>query len=379
MFALLFSKRLGEPLSLSLFLLIYFPFRVYPQMHSFVCLGMGFCVYRFWFVAGKLGFSTQRSQRTQRPQRFFLCVLCDLCVTKAAQQKATPIKHRLKSAKLMTKFYLFINRKQTTCMIHSSIHHYKTSTHDYQHGLSLLELTIVLLILMALASLTLPSFTEVPRYAQCTATKSTMKAIRDALLGGIDGPGYVADVGDFPATLDALFNMPANYCTSNPSIITLVACTADGGTWQTVTVYNPVTGRGWRGPYLQESIAVSIALTGNFALNTHVNPSINVADSIIPDSFSNGAGIRNPIIIQNPGDDAVPDGNDCSVDVTGGTDPNECYRLVSAGADGILDTPLADANVSAATRADDLVLYLGISEPTAILPANDQTGCILTD
>lgn len=297
---------------------------------------------------------------------------------------------------IITKANLLINRILTICMIHSSTQHYK-KTSQYQHGLTLLELTIVLLILMALAGLTLPSFTEVPRYAQCTATKSTMKAIRDALLGNIDGPGYVADIGYFPTSLTALFTLPS-YC-SDRSITTAAACATASETWQPEDEFNPVTGKGWRGPYMQDVITIKATdlADGNFEDPTtvalsHISPPIAPGDAVILDSFAHGS-VRRPIILQNPGDDATPDGNDCSIDVTGGTDPNECYRLVSAGANGVIDTKLADATGSdntvtppnSRTRGDDLILYLKIPDPTAITTDpddttffnRDQTGCVL--
>jgi ABC-type lipoprotein release transport system permease subunit len=90
----------------------------------------------------------------------------------------------------------------------------------HQLGLTLLELTIVLLIIMAMAGLILPSFNEVPAYAQCTATKSTMKAIRDALLGNVAGAGYVEDMGFFPVQFEPVFYILG---VSFGTIITLLA------------------------------------------------------------------------------------------------------------------------------------------------------------
>ncbi len=247
-----------------------------------------------------------------------------------------------------------------------------------QQGLSLLELVIVLLILVALSGLVLPMFQETPKYAQCVATRSSMKAIRDAIMGNIDGPGYLADLGEFPVSIAAL-STKTDYCVGDLTKTTPATCTAAGNTWKTLPVFNPVIGMGWRGPYLQDfSTGSAAALTGgNFNATTHVLPVINPTDAVILDSFPHGASARRPIVLQNPGDDSPTDGNDCSIDVAGAISPDDCIRLVSAGSDGVLNTSLADAKASA--RGDDVVLYLKIADPSPVSPANDQTGCVLTD
>ncbi len=272
-------------------------------------------------------------------------------------------------------------------MTESSITHQQLNPLNKQNGLTLLELTIVLLIMMALAGLVLPTFNEVPAYAQCTATKSTMKAIRDALLGNVAGVGYVDDIGDFPDSLTKL--LLQNYCDADPSItgepVTTsmeTACTTASGTMQKQDKFNPVTDAGWRKPYMQEVATINTALDldASFLSTTYVAPVIVDKTVVVYDSFSHNQGVRTPVIIQNPGIDSPTDGNDCvSTDIAGISDPNDCIRLVSAGANGVIDTPLADAKATVLNRGDDVILYLKISDPTAIAPEDDQTGCSLTD
>lgn len=226
-----------------------------------------------------------------------------------------------------------------------------------------------------MAGLILPSFNEVPAYAQCTATKSTMKAVRDALLGNVSGPGYVEDMGFYPVSLNAL--VQDSYC-SDRAYTNSATCIAASETWQAEDPFSPVTNRGWRGSYLQESVALVATdlADGNFENPTipalsHISPYLAVGDLAILDSFSHG-GARRPIIIQKP---PVPV-------TTPPTDPDKFVRLVSAGQDGVLQTALAVHPVPATGitgRGDDLILYLKISDPTSILPKDDQTGCSLTD
>lgn len=235
---------------------------------------------------------------------------------------------------------------------------------NIQKGLSLIELTIVLLIMMALAGLILPSFNEVPAYAQCTATKSTMKAIRDALLGDISGGGYVDDMGEFPDSLTELFTPPPPFSCSDPSKTDQASCETAGETWQSEKLFNPVTGMGWRGPYMQEvtTINASSVTGGNFDLTatplTHIDPPVVAGDTGVLGSFVKN-GVRRPIVIQNSTTNFV--------------------RLVSAGRDGELSSPITDLTLVATVRKDDLVLYLKISDPTPIAAEDDQTGCSLTD
>ncbi|MGR9114696.1 MAG: hypothetical protein ACU85E_02940 [Gammaproteobacteria bacterium] len=181
-----------------------------------------------------------------------------------------------------------------------------------QSGVTLLELAIVLLVLVALAGLAIPYFSGTSRYAQCTATEASMVAIRDAIIGSYERPGYLADVGALPGTLGDLLVNPG------------------------VAIFNPETQRGWRGPY--------------------VNSGMN-------DAFR-----FNPFVLQIPSVDA--DGNDCSD--MGLVNPNQCARLVALGPNGQLDLVSADANASA--RNDDRVLYLFIPDPNPGLsrPCNEN-------
>ncbi len=171
--------------------------------------------------------------------------------------------------------------------------------------MTLIELTVVLLILTALAGLAIPYVAGTGAYAQCTATEASMVTIRNAIVGSYEQPGYFEDMGGLPGNLDELI--------------------MQGGQAD----FNPVTRRGWRGPYV---------------------------NSDMKDAFH-----LNDILLQIPTVDA--DGDDCSD--LGFSNNNQCARLVSLGPDGTPNLQAADADASA--RGDDRLLYLFIPDPNETL------------
>lgn len=82
-------------------------------------------------------------------------------------------------------------------------------------GVTLIELTVVLLVLVALAGLTLPMYTNTPRYAQCVATDATMANIRDAIMGSGGMGGYRSDMGGVPRLDNNITQASANASSLN--------------------------------------------------------------------------------------------------------------------------------------------------------------------
>jgi prepilin-type N-terminal cleavage/methylation domain-containing protein len=155
-------------------------------------------------------------------------------------------------------------------------------------GLTLLELAVVVAILAVLAATLLPKMERAQSLAGRQTTLATMNALRDAVRGTGGQPGYLDDMGALPQSLGDLLVF-------NPSLFS-----------SNLAIYNPLTKKGWRGPYLR------------------------VVDATFPD------GWNNPIVLQpHP------------------TDPAKA-RLVSKGQNGILETQTTDAGA----QSDDIVVSL---------------------
>jgi len=167
-------------------------------------------------------------------------------------------------------------------------------------------MVLVVGILVILAGLVLPMLWGVQDNSASVATTSSLQAIRAAIVGSGPGqPGYLSDMGTLPVTIRDLFIMPIN-----------------------ATPFDPLTNRGWRGPYL-------LVATGTYQVNDSYGTK---GDPAVLDSWGH------PIIIQ-----AAPTASD--------SNPPH-IRLVSAGQDGIIQTPDGDSYPSPATRGDDVVLFL---------------------
>lgn len=188
--------------------------------------------------------------------------------------------------------------------------------------------------------------------AECAATDVRLKAIRAAILGGEAGPGYRADIGEIPHSIHDLFD---------PSSLPAPLRTFD-----------PATGRGWRGPYLEDGVQINVRKAhcsfSDPSCNSHrfVN-ALATGDMVVLDEFKRHAPectnsdaeryCTNPILLQIPCDDLDRDGicSDSDMWLPGNA------RLVSAGLNGILETALSDYNAGA--RGDDRVLYLFMGDP----------------
>jgi len=234
----------------------------------------------------------------------------------------------------------------------------------FEKGGTLLELTVVLLILVALAGITIPYVAGTGQMARCQATDATMLAVKEAIMGGASGPGYYGDMlGDYPKTNKTSNDYNLKFLFEKPS------------GWNN---FNPKTAVGWRGPYLQNGRVPPSGLDASFDSHNMSTPkafdpndgttfSLKVHDLIMA---TNNSQIMDawgrPIILQIP----------CKKETTTSCALQYDYaRLVSAGpgsgiqpGDAIIDTqifyvatgtPLPDAS----DRGDDRVLYLKKPDP----------------
>ncbi|WP_431065588.1 hypothetical protein [Methylotuvimicrobium sp.] len=221
-----------------------------------------------------------------------------------------------------------------------------------QRGLTLLELSVVLLVLIALAGLTVPYIGGTGQMAMCRATDATLQAVKAAIMGGPAGPGFYADtLGYYPKNSrnnDDLTDMNLTYLFIKPNGTPVFAD------------YKPTTAVGWHGPYLQTGGVAPASLHDSFTQTSEGKVHQTLDDNNKPQVLD---AWGNPVVLQIP------------IDTTDSNKPNFDYaRLVSAGPDGVLDTAIAydgdpdDPGDSrnppnASDRNDDRVLYLRMPDP----------------
>ncbi len=233
-----------------------------------------------------------------------------------------------------------------------------------QRGMTLLELTVVLLILSALAGLAVPYVMGTGERAMCQTTDATMQAVKEAIMGGKAGPGFYGDLlGQLPKA--------TRFATPDFNLSFLFAAPADAS-WGSLRQFNPKTAVGWRGPYLQGGSRTPDGLTASFSATSGVSATVHVV--ITGSQVLDGWG--RPLVLQ------VPDSASCDK-LTGLTNTQEAYcaRLISAGPDNgplpgdaeintpINDDPATTPAIENARQGYDRILYLRI--PT---PANDSVN-----
>ena len=131
--------------------------------------------------------------------------------------------------------------------------------------------------------------------------------------------------------------------------------------------YDPVTKIGWRGPWLDVTTATAYPASADEMVNGETasangfDATYGVAGDLAPLD-----GWGNPVVIQLP-----------DVTISGATADKEFQeevrhvRLISAGPDGVLDTPATGATgltPTCAQKDDDLVLYLYREDPNLPCP-----------
>lgn len=189
-------------------------------------------------------------------------------------------------------------------------------------------MVVTLVILAAAAALVVPLVDSASEDAAATATRATLSAMRDAVLGDGASPGFAADMGTDPGSSADLLRRPSGA----PS-------------------FDPSTAHGWRGPYVRcASVRYVIDGTTGFAAEYGASD----------DPFPADAWGR-PVVLQIPDADGVPAPT---------ADETRHARLVSAGADGVLQTPRTPAGAAPGTAllparsacGDDLVLFLRVAD-----------------
>lgn len=226
-----------------------------------------------------------------------------------------------------------------------------------QFGMTLLELTVVLLILIALAGLTMPYMVGTSSKALCEATDLTMQNIKKAIMNGY----YLDTLGKFPQDLDGLKpNSPSHY-----NLHYLFSKSSLGTTPRVHQSFDIETAIGWRdGGYLEGGLSLDSTNPVFKASNLSVNFT-DTSKSFVHDALADGHvvildGWGRPIIMQ--------------FDSTNGI-----ARLVSAGpGKGIglvdengaiqadLESPIGNfATGNKPKGSDDRILYLNVPAPAS--------------
>ena len=246
-----------------------------------------------------------------------------------------------------------------------------------RRGLTLLELVVVLTILVALATLIVPNISFLGQKSQAVTTQESMQRLQDLLVNRCTFPTWAArptrprrairTQTPISATMSAI-SWPAS-TTANVAVDLSTASLSSSSsaslernpthpqlrylyvnpdtetmTWTAgATILTP---RRWQGPYLEHTGGTYVVSSGTGTSATFTAEYGQTGDPSPLDGWGR------PIVIQ------VPTGAD---PVTG--EPGVNYaRIVSAGPNGVVDTPedvtMPTPDNSATGRGDDVILFL---------------------
>jgi prepilin-type N-terminal cleavage/methylation domain-containing protein len=235
-------------------------------------------------------------------------------------------------------------------------------------GLTLIELVVVLTILVALGSIVIPLFGEQAEEASGDATRATLARVAQAIVGtggyaeamryARDSGGVIYGAGTglpWPGPDDVAAARRPNH----PQLHYLYRAPVfdDQGTAPTgdddELPYYPDSKIGWRGAWLDATTATGYPA----ALDEMVNRNTASANGFgaaygEPGDLAPLDGWGSPVVIQLP-----------SVAAGITDDEVDHVRLLSAGPDGVLDTPATTLTPSLVQKNDDLVVYLYREDP----------------
>ena len=224
-----------------------------------------------------------------------------------------------------------------------------------QKGMTLIELTVVLLILVALAGLALPYVSGTSRKALCDATDVSMMNIKQVIMQRY----YLDTLGNFPQDLEGLssntdselYNLHFLFSQSSLGVDGIPHNTDDRGH----KVFDPDSAIGWHGAYLQNGQELKANMTtGNFNNSSYTAP-LKKDHSVVIDSWGR------PFILQ------VVTKSNCLSNWGITTTDAHCARLVSAGPEsGLgLENGSIDTAIAGLKSGDDRVLYLNVPTPAS--------------
>lgn len=206
---------------------------------------------------------------------------------------------------------------------------------------------MVLVIMVAVAAMLVPLVDNLEindKTPEQIATEVPMQAIRDAIIGRPGQPGVWVDLGQKPAWFPP--RVKVLLCESFQRAQEEFLNALPNGNYAGIGEYNPVTRIGWRGPYLDPTLARQI------------------------DGFPTLLdGWGNPFEIQiDFNDNQEIDGDPLDLNNDGQIDSSEerineatFARLVSSGEDGAINTPYSSAKMLPSGFAASLGLTGGLT------------------
>jgi len=227
-----------------------------------------------------------------------------------------------------------------------------------RRGFTLLEMVVVVAIMVLLASLLIGKLDKDRDNAGTTVARATLTTVREAFTGSASSPGYLSDLKTVPG-----FDFTALQTSD----------LLERSHYPTAANYDPVAQRGWRGPYLDNVQPVRNTNVARNGLFPAADEKRTESDQTFLErhfydtathSFYGTAGDRaaadpwgNPIVVQIPPGSAFT--STTNVDAL----RFHYARVVSAGPDGVLDTPLdrlggMNADGTTDARGDDIVIFL---------------------
>jgi len=237
-----------------------------------------------------------------------------------------------------------------------------------RRGLTLLELVVVLTILVALATLIVPNISFLGQKSQVVSTHENLQRLQELLVNryipDMGSNAYVPPTGvtaTNPYSGTNIGNMVANlpspgaqgYAsrgTFHPQFRYLFVNPDDTQYPETMTWLsglNVLSTRRWQGPYVQQTGGTYAVSSGTATANFTTDYGQD-GDPTVLDAWGR------PIVIQVP----------TATDATTGEPGVNFARLVSAGANGVIDTPENVTMPTKAQRGDDVILFLFHEDPS---------------
>ena len=234
-------------------------------------------------------------------------------------------------------------------------------------GFTLLELLLVLFILISLSTMLIPSLSWVGERSQRLTTQDNLQRLRELLVNQ-----YQVDMGELPRPrLDQTGAIAPRR--QHPQLVYLFVNpdTHDNGVVE--DDFSPpvgttvLSGRRWNGPYVQHSgmeyfvtdtATVPTGFTARYGLGTPSYETSGVSPGVGDPTVTDAWG--HPIVIQEPTGDVGNDQTIAELGLVGAAAEwaRRHTRLVSAGRDGVIQTPANALMPTLVERGDDEILFL---------------------